>query len=35
LIAPGDPIVLFRRLHEHTRDGDFDIAGKAAFESSP
>jgi hypothetical protein len=35
LIAPGDPIVLFRRLHEHAHDGDFDIAGKAAFESSP
>ena len=34
-IAPGDPIVLFRRLHEHAHDGDFDIAGKAAFESSP
>jgi hypothetical protein len=35
LIAPGDPIVLFRRLHERAHDGDFDAAGKAAFESSP
>jgi hypothetical protein len=26
---------LFRRLHEHAHDGDFDIAGKAAFECSP
>jgi hypothetical protein len=35
LIAPGDPVVRFRRLHEHAHDGDFDAAAKAAFESPP
>ena len=35
LIAPGDPVVRFRRLHENDHDGDFDAAAKAAFESLP